>query len=97
MDNKCIAMGIDENTRLELDTGFGRNSAQEDNPTHVSAWPYLMNQIDNISQSNIREDHQVQSCSEPFTRDRNAMIKCKSAFLPGSVGPGAIEEENAQV
>ena len=36
--NECVTIGRDANARLEHDAGFGRNSAQEDVPAHVSAY-----------------------------------------------------------
>ena len=44
--DECMQMGREENDRMKSDSGYGRNSSQNDIPAEVRAWAYLMEQYD---------------------------------------------------
>ena len=87
--------------RRKCSSGFGRNSAQKDIPAHVTAWAYLLKEFDNFTISQEKAAVKITRYNrvpDHLQGTGIALIKCDTAFLPGSIGAGASKEDlkNAQ-
>ena len=90
--NDCVKLGRTELERQLGDAAAGRNSAKEEIAPHIRAWAYLMKAFDE-SKVETRKTTRYNRVPDELQGTGICLIKCDSAFLPGSIGAGVGKEE----
>ena len=95
--DEFVQMGREENERLASDAGYGRNSSHEVIPQEVEAWAYVMKKYDELKINQEKAAVKITRYNrvpDHLQGTGVALIKCDSAFLPGSGAAGKDQKRS---
>lgn len=93
--NECMLMGRTENDRVASDSSAGRKSSENATSAEVAAWSYLMQSYDEFKANQEKAAVKVTRYNrlpDHLQGTGIVLIKCDSAFLPGSGGKEDLQE-----
>jgi hypothetical protein len=95
--DSSIKIGREELERQTRDAEAGRNSADEEISADAVAWAYLLKSYDEskVEGAKITRCTRYNRVPDHLKDSGICLLKCDTAFLPGSVGVGAGKEDLA--